>query len=260
MSDQPRDIVPSRTQRRAARRSGSIALGLVITVMLGASTGVLVAKGDARASAAPAVLAELSTPPFLGDARLRPARPEPSPARIQRRERARAKTCGDPGGRLVSYRVSVQQGLRTTRTRFAEQVARILCDERSWIASGRVRFRYDPHGPTLISLRSAAETERRCMQMIGLSVRMMWSCASRGDGEAVLNADRWFGGSPSWPGSVARYRHMLVNHEVGHLLGHGHKGCGASGRRAPVMMQQSKGTAGCLTNPWPLDRELLATR
>jgi len=35
---------------------------------------------------------------------------------------------------------------------------------------------------------------------------------------------------------------------------------GRSGGRAPVMMQQSKGTGGCRFNPWPLEREAARVR
>jgi hypothetical protein len=154
--------------------------------------------------------------------------------------------------------VSVEKGLPTTPIEFANAVRTTLCDRRSWIASGTVRFRYDPAGSLLISLRSPAGTERRCRQLIRLSVDLTYSCGT--PREVVLNSARWFGGSPSWPGPVAQYRHMLTNHETGHALGLGHQTCNADGAAAPVMMQQSKGlTAGghtCTPNPWPLDVEL----
>ena len=54
--------------------------------------------------------------------------------------------------------------------------------------------------------------------------------------------------------SLRDYRHLVVNHETGHWLGHGHRGCAGSGP-APVMMQQSTGTGGCTFNPWPLPSE-----
>jgi hypothetical protein len=133
----------------------------------------------------------------------------------------------------------------------------VLCDERSWIGSGKVRFRYDPSGPLLIALRTPASSERRCKQLIGLSVNFYYSCA--GYREVVLNSDRWFKGSDYWPGPVAMYRQMLVNHEVGHTLGQRHRTCTRDGAPAPVMMQQSKGLTSngntCKANPWPLAYE-----
>ena len=75
----------------------------------------------------------------------------------------------------------------------------------------------------------------------------------------MINQTRWRHASPSWNRAgrpVREYRHMVVNHETGHWLGHGHLGCAGRGRPAPVMMQQSKGLAGCRHNPWPLPSEL----
>ena len=190
--------------------------------------------------------------------------PPPPPVADPEPERARdadpfptTKACGERAARTISFRVSVQKGLRTSPARFARGVRTLLCDPRGWTASGAVRFRYRPDGAYLISLLSAEQTERRCMNLIGLSVHARWSCA--GTSEAVLNAARWFNGSPTLNLSVGRYRALLVNHEVGHLLGHGHRGCSAVGEKAPVMMQQSKGLSGCRANPWPLASELAAT-
>ncbi|HEX9713351.1 MAG TPA: DUF3152 domain-containing protein [Actinomycetota bacterium] len=186
-----------------------------------------------------------------------PVEPTPQPAReptpLLRR------TCGAEGARVIRWRAAVGPGLDTTPRAFARGVAEVLCNPKGWIAGERVAFRYDPRGPVLIRLASAAETERRCLQLTGLSVRLMWSCASGSRGEVVLNANRWFEGSPSWPGGPVRYRRMLVNHEVGHILGHGHRACGAPGSAAPVMMQQSKGLGGCRPNPWPTRAELAGT-
>jgi len=166
------------------------------------------------------------------------------------------ETCGRVG-RVVRFRVALEEGLPTTPEAFGNALRATLCDGRSWIGSDNVRFRYDPNGPLLIALRSPAATERRCLQLIGLSVHLMYSCGT--SREVVLNAARWFGGSPSWPGPVSEYRHMLINHETGHALGLGHQTCHEDGAPAPVMMQQSKGlTSGhtCVPNVWPLAQEL----
>ena len=84
-----------------------------------------------------------------------------------------------------------------------------------------------------------------------------WSC--RVGRYVVINQLRWLHASPSWNRahrSLRSYRHMVVDHETGHWLGHGHLGCPGRGRAAPVMMQQSKGLDGCRHNPWPLPSEL----
>jgi hypothetical protein len=51
---------------------------------------------------------------------------------------------------------------------------------------------------------------------------------------------------------------MLVNHEVGHLLGMHHPDvhCPTPGQPAAVMAQQSTELDGCLPNPWPLAHEI----
>lgn len=171
-------------------------------------------------------------------------------------------TCGKPGARLVRFRVLVEHGLETTPEQFAKGILSVLCDRRSWIGSGRVRFRYDPRGPLLIGLRTPDSAERRCLKLIGRSVGRYFSCA--GVAEVVLNSDRWFSGSRYWPGPLAEYRRLLVNHEVGHVIGQRHRSCPRDGALAPVMMQQSKGltTDGrtCRPNPWPLASELAALR
>jgi hypothetical protein len=79
----------------------------------------------------------------------------------------------------------------------------------------------------------------------------------------IINQDRWMGATPSWNaagGSLRDYRHMVVNHETGHWLGHGHELCGGAGQPAPVMQQQSISLQGCTFNPWPLTSELTSSR
>jgi hypothetical protein len=169
---------------------------------------------------------------------------------------AMPSSCGRASAKLYRVRVQVQKGLKTTVPAFASDVMNVLCYEKSWVASGKVRYRYDPKGPYVVKLLSPGATEERCQQLTGLSVHHYYSCASRAHKEAVLNSDRWFGGSAYWPGTVAAYRRLLVNHEFGHVLGQHHRSCPGSRKLAPVMQQQSKGLNGCKANRWPLGYEL----
>jgi hypothetical protein len=245
-------------------------LGLLLGFAGGAGAGLIV---DTTAAASPAASSDTPTPSITPTPTPTPT-PIPAPPAAKPRAASKSSmnsnvtsylfgpaqpspTCGAPGARVVRFRVLVERGLQTTPAAFVADLRKVLCDQRSWIGSGKVRFRYDPNGPLLIGLRTPESTEQRCMALINLSVNHYYSCATRS--EVVLNSDRWFGGSRYWPGPVAVYRQMLVNHEVGHTLGQRHRSCPKDGNPAPVMMQQSKGltTGGntCKPNPWPLGYE-----
>jgi hypothetical protein len=97
-----------------------------------------------------------------------------------------------------------------------------------------------------IILATPALTDKLCLPLdTGGEV----SC--RVEDRVVLNAKRWMYAIPAYDGDVSLYRSYLVNHEVGHALGHGHSTCTVPGTPAPVMMQQTKGLGGCLPNAWP---------
>jgi hypothetical protein len=88
-----------------------------------------------------------------------------------------------------------------------------------------------------------------------------WSC--RVGRYVIINQMRWLGASSAWwsnDGTLREYRHLVVNHETGHWLGHGHRYCPSAGAAAPVMQQQSKNLGGCRINPWPTKREWFTPR
>ena len=69
---------------------------------------------------------------------------------------------------------------------------------------------------------------------------------------AMLFADeaRWANATEEFA-SLEVYREYVVNHEVGHVLGHHHQQCPGKGRLAPVMQQQTIKVAPCRPNGWP---------
>ncbi len=157
-----------------------------------------------------------------------------------------------PVRRTVTYRIETRGAISTSVREFAKLAAQTYADPRGWRNAG-VAFRR-VNGPSDFSLVLA---EASWLPRFSSICSVQWSC--RAGRYVVINQLRWKYASPSWHGagkSLRDYRNLVVNHETGHWLGHGHLGCPGPGRLAPVMMQQSKGLAGCRHNPWPLASEL----
>ena len=137
---------------------------------------------------------------------------------------------------------------------FEAVVEATLSDSRGWSRAGFRLVRRDD-APYLIVLAEGPEVDRLCLPH---DTYGEYSCQRS---EVVaLNAERWREATPKWTGDLPTYRQMLVNHEVGHLLGQPHPRvqCPQPGRLAPLMAQQSTELDGCLPNPWPLDVEVEA--
>jgi hypothetical protein len=149
-------------------------------------------------------------------------------------------------GRVLRVRVEVEGGVDVRPTEFATQVMRTLNDDRSWGHGGTRSFaRTSGAADVVVILASPSTSARLCRPLITRG-RLSCSIGQR----AILTAYRWARGTPEFD-SLEQYRRYVVNHEVGHVLGHGHEYCGGRGRRAPVMQQQTKQVAPCRPNPWP---------
>lgn len=185
----------------------------------------------------------------------------PGPDRAARRLRARRVPESGTGeftvapgasamvghGPRVTYSVEIERGLPLEPAAAAAVVHTVLSDDRGWTAvEARTLQRVDANPDIRILIATPSTTDRLCAP---LATRGRLSC--RNGESVVLNAWRWANGADTFAGHLAAYREYMVNHEVGHALGHRHEICPGRGLPAPVMVQQTKGLDGCHPNPWP---------
>ncbi len=152
-----------------------------------------------------------------------------------------------PGrGPITTVRVEVEEGVDVDPVAFAAEVLTTLNDDRSWGHGGARTFaRTSGPSDVVVVLASPDTSARLCRPL-----RTFGKLSCRSGDRAVLTSYRWLRGTEEFP-DLAVYRQYVVNHEVGHVLGHGHEQCGGAGRLAPVMQQQTKRVAPCRPNAWP---------
>ena len=156
----------------------------------------------------------------------------------------------EPGAKGSPYRVEVEDGIGVDPDQAAENVAAILADPRGWNHGGAVSFRQvsDNTAGLVIRIATPATTDKLCG---AYGLRTFGEVNCRGGEKVMVNLKRWQFGSPTFDGPAVEYRALIINHEVGHWLGHGHESCPGPGLPAPAMMQQIKGLHGCVSNAWP---------
>lgn len=155
-------------------------------------------------------------------------------------------------GTALRYRVEIEDGLDLDPADVARQVERILADPRGWTADGHSAFQRVSSGTAdfVVRVATPGTVDRVCGQY-GLDTGGEYNCnVTR---HVMVNLKRWLRATPVYAKDVTAYRALIVNHEVGHFLGHGHVGCPGPGEPAPAMMQQIKGMHGCVPNVWPYD-------
>ena len=161
-------------------------------------------------------------------------------------ESARAGTAG----RLVRYDIKVEHEAGVTPEAFAAAVEAVLADPRGWTARGKWSFQRVSGGfsDVTVHLATPGTTDAICARS-GVQTRGEVSC--RGGRNVVINLKRWQLAVPWFADAREEYRQMVVNHEMGHFLGHGHVVCPSAGGPAPVMQTQTFGLQGCVRNAWP---------
>jgi len=165
-----------------------------------------------------------------------------------------ARTSAPPvgAGTVRRFKVRVEEGIGLSADEAGREVYRILADRRSWTADGHDAFQLVSDGDRdFVVVIASPETVDRICGAAGLDTGGEVNC-DVGD-RVIVNVKRWNTGSPHFPGPLADYRALIINHEVGHRLGHGHEDCPGPGWPAPAMMQQIDGLHGCKANAWPYD-------
>lgn len=206
----------------------------------------------------PAAVAEITPPDFAEKPVWYTQQLAEEKARAEQRAAAAAAATVKkaPTGKVVSYTISTKGATSSDLGEFAAQVQQTLNDARGWARLG-VTFQQVASGGNFKLILSEASQ----VPTFSSACDTEWSC--RVGSSVIINDNRWRGASDSWNasgGSLRDYRHMVINHEVGHWLGHGHLNCSATGQLAPVMQQQSISLQGCSFNPWPLASELWSTQ
>ena len=223
----------------------------------GEDAGTRPAPSPASAASAPATVPTTTPAPTTATTPATTAAPvpatAPAPSAPTRVTTTTAAPTAPPAVVEIAYRVERRVADDATAG-FEAVVEATLSDPRGWSRAGFHLVRRDD-APYLIVLAEGPEVDQLCLPH---DTYGEYSCQRS---EVVaLNAERWREATPKWTGDLATYRQMLVNHEVGHLLGQPHPRpqCPRPGQPAPLMAQQSTELDGCLPNPWPLDWEVAA--
>lgn len=159
------------------------------------------------------------------------------------------------GSHLLRYVVQVETGLDIPPAQAANEIADILAAPRGWTHNGVSSFQLVSAGEPYdlkVKIATPGTADALCWEGIHQDTEGEYNCEIPNG--VVVNLKRWVKGSPTFVGPIHDYRALIINHEIGHALGHPHMACAGPGQLAPVMMQQIKGLHGCIANAWPYDK------
>ncbi|EFL24076.1 putative membrane protein, partial [Streptomyces himastatinicus ATCC 53653] len=156
-------------------------------------------------------------------------------------------------GDVRRFKVQVEEGTGIDPKKAAAEISAVLADERGWTRDRKHSFQLVSGGDFDFEVKIATpDTVDDICGQAGLKTRGEVNCAA--GTQVMVNLKRWNTGSPEFDGPIGEYRALIVNHEVGHRIGHGHETCPGPGKPAPAMMQQIDGLKGCVANAWPYSK------
>jgi len=269
----------SRTRRRSVRRRRlAVTAGCTAAAAVLGTAGLIALNHDPARTPADGPTAQARAVPELTDptATPSPASPSASPSPSPSAEPSSAQPAGTPeivvhgsgsfatatatgarvgsGGVLRRYRVEVEEGLGIDPNTAAAAVQAVLSDPRGWTTDKRDSFQLVSSGSYDFTVKIASpDTTDAICATDGLDTQGEVNCDV--GKQVMVNSKRWLTGSPQFGGSLDDYRALIINHEVGHRIGHGHETCPGAGKPAPAMMQQIYGLKGCVANAWPYDSD-----
>ena len=145
--------------------------------------------------------------------------------------------------------IKVESGLNLEPNCLSNMIIGILNDPRGWstIEDRDFQIVASEDADLNVVFAKPETVDELCYP---LQTNGIYSC--RNERNVVINMFRWLSGAKDFGTDLSTYRIYLINHEVGHYLGWGHSDCPSDNALAPVMMQQSKSTNGCIPNGWPI--------
>ncbi len=149
----------------------------------------------------------------------------------------------------INYAIKVESTLDLDPTCLKNLLFLILNNEQGWqkLTEKPFQITNEEDSDFVYIFASPDKTDELCFP---LETNGIYSC--RNETEVVINEFRWKNGAVDFQNDMEMYRIYLINHETGHVLGWEHIDCPKEGAVAPLMLQQSKGTFGCIPYGWPV--------